>query len=203
MKSAWFNALAGIGIGMLLGIAVGLSSSPVIGVVVGAMGTGLLALLGLKDNTAIPNPAQALRLVGFGFACTVGLLVGLLLRTSDVLSPKLISQQEQWKSIGFSEDEAKKVVLYQRVGLLLPPLVTPPGNLQLAGKSSTSLFAGNSQMDVCSATNSSSFASTDEHLNALDQAGGRLREFANTLRGLKPDEQKRILASINHLACGS
>jgi hypothetical protein len=203
MNSSWANVFSGTGVGLLLGIVVGLSSSPVVGTVVGALAAGLLALLGLKDSRDHPSPIQALRLAAFGFACTLGVIIGLVLRTSDWLSPKLSIQQQEWKAIGFSDDEAKKIVLYRSTGLIMGPFTVPQGSASLGGKTASSLFSGSSATDTCTATDTAQYASTAEHVKALKQAGGSLERLADVIKDMKPDDQKRFLETINRWVCGA
>jgi hypothetical protein len=203
MNASWTSILGGSGVGLLLGMVVGLSSSPVVGAVVGALAAGLLALLGLKEKDVDLTAVQCLRLGCFGFACCLGVVIGLWLRTSDRLSPRLTEQQQQWKAIGFSDDETRKIVLYRSTGLLLEPLKIEAISSVSGGKTATSLFSVSSGSDICTASDASQFASTSEQVKALKQSGGSFGRLADSLQGLKSADQKHILEVINHWACGS
>jgi hypothetical protein len=120
MRKSTAQLYSGSGLGLMLGLLLGLSSTPVVAVVVGA----IAALLGSIVLPHVPSKAAAgdaaetratidLRAGAFGMACVVGILGGIWLRTHDVLSPKtptLIEKLEQWKSIGFSPQEARVLV---------------------------------------------------------------------------------------------
>ncbi|MEO6973488.1 MAG: hypothetical protein ABI135_08730 [Rhodoferax sp.] len=104
--------------GLMLGLLLGLSSAPVVAVVVGA----IAALLGSIVLPQLPSKSPEgderrttidLRAGALGLACVVGILCGIWLRTHDALSPKkptLSERLEQWKSIGFSPEEARVLV---------------------------------------------------------------------------------------------
>jgi hypothetical protein len=90
--------LAGAGIGLLLGLLVGLSSSHVVATVVGAVAGGLLILLGFnssKDDSSATPPATAWRLAGFGFACSLALIVSVWIRAHHSLSPPVKDQVKE------------------------------------------------------------------------------------------------------------
>jgi hypothetical protein len=109
------NLFSGAGIGLLLGFLLGLSSSPVVGVVVGALAALVASLAALvaslaalvaslvgvripgKGDASAPDHAvsaaqrklAAVRGGTFGFTCLLGVIVGLYIRTHDSLSPTL------------------------------------------------------------------------------------------------------------------
>lgn len=97
--------LAGAGIGLLLGLLVGLSSSHVVATVVGAVAGGLLILLGLnssKDDPSATPPPTAWRLAGFGFACSLALVVSVWVRAHHSLSPPIKDQVKELTDVGYS-----------------------------------------------------------------------------------------------------
>jgi hypothetical protein len=117
---------SGAGVGLLLGILLGLSSSPVVSLVVGALAAVLATFIGIrgpnKDSLEAPgeatNGAQrkglAFRAGAFGFTCIVGLLTGIYLRTHDSLSPprpSLKQQVDELVSVGFSAAEARRIAV--------------------------------------------------------------------------------------------
>ena len=128
---------AGTGFGLLLGILVGLSDSPVVGIVVGSLAALIAGYLGVKDKKA-PEQGRvsilnALRGGFFSFACIIGVLSGVYIRTHNYLSPPeqdLKQQKAKWTAIGFSDDEAKLIVVCRELGLGQIQLQAATGILQ-------------------------------------------------------------------------
>jgi len=120
------QAFSSIGIGLLVGILLGLSASPVVGLVVGSITALLASLLGIRipgkggesDGTATIHDAQQ-KLIGiraglFGLTCIIGLFAGIYMRTHNVLSPAeptLKNQFDELTGIGFSNDDARQILM--------------------------------------------------------------------------------------------
>ncbi|BBB31039.1 hypothetical protein [Neptunomonas japonica] len=119
-----------VGIGSLIGILLGLSSSPVVGLVVGSITALLASLIGLKtpatddDSASQVLTSSQLKLAGirtgsFGLACVLGIVVGIYMRTHNVLSPvepTLEIQFNELTQIGFSPKEARDLLVITRFG---------------------------------------------------------------------------------------
>jgi len=112
---------SGVGVGLLIGVLLGLSASPTVGVVVGAV-SGLLASLigsvpalgGDRDQGAAMLSVAGLRAGAFGVSCVLAVLLGLYLRTHNVLSPPaptLEERFEEYRSIGFDDDAARQLAV--------------------------------------------------------------------------------------------
>lgn len=114
-----------VGVGLLVGFLVGLSSAPVVGLLVGAITALLASFLGLQSSTGAAGDApdsdqfrDKLILIGlrggmFSFACLAGVFAGLYMRTHNVLSPPVPSLKEQYlqlTEIGFSRQQARELV---------------------------------------------------------------------------------------------
>lgn len=121
MKRSLAQLFSGAGLGLMLGVLLGLSSAPVVAVVVGAiaalLGSLVLPQLPAKSpqegSTDERRVAIDLRAGAFGLACVLGVVGGIWLRTHDALSPKqnpLKEKLEQWQSIGFEPEEARVLV---------------------------------------------------------------------------------------------
>ena len=76
----------------------------------------LAILLGLNDKHF--SDAKAVRIGSFGFACVLGALIGIFIRTNSLLAPDLKSQYEKYTEIGFEHDEALDYIAYERFGIL-------------------------------------------------------------------------------------
>ncbi len=125
IKSQVFSS---VGIGLLIGILLGLSASPVVGLVVGAVSALLASLTGLKvpkNNKELVNLVEInleqQKLIGiragfFGLTCVVGIFIGIFLRTHNILSPPeytLKQQFEELTSIGFNPKEAREILVHR------------------------------------------------------------------------------------------
>jgi hypothetical protein len=118
------QVFSSFGIGLLVGLLLGLSSAPVVGLVVGSITALLASLLGFelptRDESASPIPRELRQtLIGvragtFGLACILGIFAGIYMRTHDVLSPPepgLTERYEELQSIGFSPERARELLV--------------------------------------------------------------------------------------------
>ena len=213
MESIGGSAFAGGAIGLLVGIAAGLSSAPVIAVVVGAISGGLLLLLGLKRGapegghsfTGNASSAMTARVAAFGIVCTIALILGVLARSYDVLAPSAQRLAQGWKDAGFSPDRAHDIALYQKVGL---SFARSDGKEELvahresaAGTQSSNLFASAST-SVCPYFDRHNYGSTDDMLNAMKLQGGALEKFAKSAENLAPAQRDELVDATGGLLCG-
>ena len=119
------QVFSSVGIGLLIGTLLGLSSAPVVGLVVGSVTALLASLLGIslpkKDGPpeSEETVARKFTLIGvragcFGLSCVVGILGGIYLRTHNVLSPAEPGLPERFAeltSIGFTPGEARQILV--------------------------------------------------------------------------------------------
>lgn len=144
---------AGASIGMLIGLIMGLSASPVVSTVLGALAAGLLGILGInaggsKEDNNTTRSRGAVRVLGFGFFCATFVLVGILLRTHNTLAPSLAAQdQELASSSSLSKAEQHQILLLKAFGLTVAGgekdsgSLRPAGDRNVAGSSAPVLFA--------------------------------------------------------------
>lgn len=131
---------AGLGLGALIGIIIGLSIAQVTGIILGALTSLLAAFFGLREKKS--EDSENHLIVGtFGIACIAFIFIGLYVRTHNLISPSLQSQKEEYKNIGFSEEEIKKIFLIKEFGVV-PSGYTFSKDAKEVG-SSTVLMAGN------------------------------------------------------------
>jgi hypothetical protein len=208
---------AGTGLGLLVGILVGLSSSPVVAVVVGALAAGMVTLLGFarpaKDGDTAYAEGSVYRLGSFGVACAIAVLLGLYVRTHNWTSPSIADQVSEVQKAGYSPDDARRWVAYKNVGSILAvgPSSTGPGSAGTGGTQARGdsgappvaesvLFAsGNS--GECQYFDTNRYKDAQEHLYALRQAGGRYAEYAEKISTLDAARQKAVLDSLRLLFC--
>ena len=122
------QVFSSLGIGLLVGILLGLSSAPVVGLIVGSITALLASVLGFKMPTwgsagneskeRLPETSVqtliGLRAGTFGFACVLGIFVGIYMRTHDVLSPRppgLAERYEELLAIGFAPEDARALLV--------------------------------------------------------------------------------------------
>lgn len=101
------SIFSGVGIGVMVGLLLGLSLSPIVGVFIGAVGTGLAALLGLND--AHFSAAKGLRIGSFGLALVLSAPISIYLRAHNVLGsgpPSLAVRKAELLAAGFDSTRA-------------------------------------------------------------------------------------------------
>jgi hypothetical protein len=199
--------LAGTSLGLLLGLLVGLSTSPVAATVVGALTGGLLVFLGFasKDQSDFNRnctDAAGWRLLGFGLACTFALLVGLLVRTHNLLTPPIKQQISELTDAGFTPDEAHTWVAYKNIGVLMraQPNTLTDKDKRASTTASSYLFASPGA-DSCNLFNPDFYSNQTEHLNALRIAGGPYANFANSVASLDERTRTATLSATKRLFC--
>lgn len=104
--SAIFN---GLGIGLLLGILLSTTLSPVVSGVIATVSSLLAVLIGLNEKYL--DPVKSLRIGSFGLFTVVGIIFGLYLRANNPFAPTLKDKMEEYKSIGFSDEEARNLIM--------------------------------------------------------------------------------------------
>ena len=134
------EAFAGTGLGLLVGLLLGMSSTSVAGIVVAALTAGLGAFFGLARSD---GPDRTVRIGCFGLACAVAAIGGVTVRAGPWLERDVGSEVARWTKAQYPPEEARTLVAYQLLGIrptgrevgTLPPSPVP-------------LFAGHS--DLCS-----------------------------------------------------
>jgi hypothetical protein len=113
--------VAGASLGALLGILIGLSTAPVVSIVI----TGVVALLGaffgLSDKLGYAqSEGGTRRLIGFALFAALFTLAGIWLRTDELLMPSISSQQQSLQRLGYADGskEQAELLLFVRYGLL-------------------------------------------------------------------------------------
>jgi hypothetical protein len=110
---------AGSAIGLVVGLIAGLSISPVTSTILGALSASLLILLGLKSSKGgQDSQSHDARVLGFGLLCSISLLVGIGLRTHQILSPPIEAQKDRLTSLKvFTPDEVSQILMATNFGL--------------------------------------------------------------------------------------
>jgi hypothetical protein len=221
------QTVAGAALGLLLGLLIGLSNSPVVAVVVGALASGLMVLLGFVPNKVAAADAGAgaagvdalraagWRLAGFGFACSAALLAGMYIRTHEAMSPTPEAQMKRLTAAGFSADEARAWVAFKDAGLLFKTGGgTGPGGTAGGGETATvvdkehsgansgsSFLFAQAGVDNCRMFTEENYPSGDEELRALTAAGAPFKAMAEALRPLDGEKRAAALKVLRTVYC--
>lgn len=107
---------SGSGLGLAVGLFMGLSVSPIVGVVIGAIASSLAVFLGFGDEKH--TSAKSLRIGAFGLAAALSAILGIYIRSHNLLSPSLDSLKSQYLELGFSEEEALSFIKFKEFGIL-------------------------------------------------------------------------------------
>ncbi|WCT14712.1 hypothetical protein [Mucilaginibacter jinjuensis] len=112
---------SGSALGLLTGLIIGLSISQVVGIVLGALTSLLTLFFGLKPDT--PNSADNklnYSLIGiFSFSCFISIILGIYIRTHNLLSPTLKEKVNQWHQAGYSKTQALNIAAFQEAGIVI------------------------------------------------------------------------------------
>jgi hypothetical protein len=114
------DIIAGSCLGLLLGISMGLSTSPVIGVVV----TGLVAILGAffglaeKDDRPF-SAAAARRLTAFALVASLSALGSVWLRTHGTLGPTVQEHRKMLAEMHVPDDQQAALLVQLHWGLVM------------------------------------------------------------------------------------
>jgi hypothetical protein len=213
------QVFAGGGLGLLVGLLLGLSSSPTVALVVGALATAMTTLLGFVKadggTTGISLKSSAVRLGSFGFACAVAVLLGLLMRTHEWASPSVDQQINALVKAGYSPDEARQWVEYRSLGTILNPAArgtsgaesrSPASNTSdlaashSAALGSSVLFSGGDSGD-CQYFDTSQYKNAQEQLHSLQLLGGVYARYAQKIGSLDDKKQKAALEGLQLIYC--
>lgn len=201
---------AGVGLGLLVGILVGLSSSPVVSVVVGALAAGMVTLLGFTRSSTGGEPSYSegstIRLGGFGVACAAAVILGLFIRTHNWASPSIAEQVSDVQKAGYSGEEARRWVAYKNIGAILQPGSSSGSNSQSPPNRGAELVAGSvlfsgADSGECQHFDTNRYKDAPEHLYSLRQSGGKYAEYAEKISTLDAAQQKAVLDSLRLLFC--
>lgn len=202
---------SGIGIGLLVGILLGLSVSPVVGSVVGGLAALFAAFFGLSErkNSSITDvkddrifsqaKLNALRIGSFGFACIIGIILGILIRSHNLLSSSYEDQHNLWKKIGFNDKEARELVAFDELGITQMNWQIDTTREPGIRKASV-LFAVNEEN--CNDLRVNKFKDVPEVLNAWILEGGKWAKFARLIEeNIHPENQKKSLEQTWEILC--
>jgi hypothetical protein len=199
------DVAAASSLGVLLGLLIGLSASPIVATV----GTALVALLGALfgfSEKISPNltSAAARRIVSFGIAAVFATILAVLARTHDWLAPSVDSQRSMLTELGIRDaKEQTEMLRFLRFGILPASTTSAPKGSPAATAAAvhdTVLFSAPG--DFCRSFLQFPDGSPQDLLALLDQQTQELRRFAVLIRGLPEDQQRQMLIAGRIYLCG-
>lgn len=183
----FLEIMAGVALGSLVGLLIALSTAHVVGSVIAALVALLGGFFGLQRPELFGGDR---RIASFGLACVLGVLVGLPIRNGMLLAPSPLAEVQRWTTAGYSPEEARSFVAFQRLGIKpFAYSVAPPPALP------NTLFAG--QTSLCSRI---LLLPDEEKLRALAEEGGASAGLAAAARAATNSAQ--ALAAGVRATCG-
>ncbi|HEY5738779.1 MAG TPA: hypothetical protein VIW27_03580 [Gammaproteobacteria bacterium] len=204
---------AGLGMGLLIGLIMGLSISPTTKIVMGVLAAGLGAFLGFDQRafkaSSSDNPQagrsdllRELRVGSFAFAVIAGILLGMTIRTNELLLPTISESVKKWTDAGYTVEVARQFVALER--LRIDPKTGEVRDLTDADKSRiTALFSSQKQIAFSHLIRPKEWAADMD--SAIAEARAlELSDLENLLTAIynnAPEESRELLlAGIKQLA---
>ena len=184
--------IAGSGLGLLVGLLLSLSVSPVVGGVISALTVLLGGFFGLTPST---GPDRAWRIGSFGFACALGVVAGLALRTGNQFAASLERQSKDWQQAGATKEEAVAYLAYERLGI--KPAGRELGEAPKPTSARPVLFSG--RTDVCGKLGG--VRQPEAQLAILKQANAPFDAVAAAAEAVPSATQAALAAAVATL-CG-
>lgn len=181
---SWGDAFAGIGLGALTGLLLGLSVSQTVASVITALAAVLAGFFGLSNAAA---GISSVRIGAFGIACAMAVVTGVWLRAGDRLSTAPVADVKRWTDAGFSKEEALGLVAFERLRI----------------QPKDAVVSAQGQRDRESSLQSSESVSQCETLGKIKDDRELLRQFAvlgdpwDRLAGVSPD----VARAVRDLKC--
>jgi hypothetical protein len=193
---------AGAGTGLLLGLLLGLSASPVVAAVVGGLVTAAAAYWNLTADAGdqAARGVSTARAVAAGvlcIGCIAGLLGGLWLRTRDLFAVTPAHHVARWTAAGYSLPEARALAAFQTTGMTLPGYSA--GTAKPNPAQSTALFSG--AAEACDRVRPDDYAGLENLRGAFVQAGEGWKSMAESVSGGDPATQLKALEAAWRLVC--
>lgn len=211
------DVMSGTGLGLLLGMVVGLSTSPVVGIVVGALTSLLAVFLGLQGGEDSKVAALArvqlngVRIGCFGLAAVLGVLLGLYVRINNPLAEAPEHQLARWMR-AFPDNPvlARQMMISERSGLNATNLKFDAEAAGVAvtlaagaGARSASLFSNAGARDLCRELAPERFGNdTGNILNAYGDIEA-LAPVATQVRALPADHRLGALLAAHAMLCAT
>ena len=197
------DIVIGASLGALIGFLVGLAVSEVVGSVIAGLVALLTAFFGLQEGNSILRPATPQRIVAFSAAAVLAVLLGITIRTHDVLAPSLKMRALAWQEVGVDKKTAGEIVVFERLGVMPVSWTTTVDAIQAAKERSTVLFA-NKIANSCDTLTGREYLTVESLYDALIAEGSIWEKFAVSVPStLGKEERSKILQAAITLRCDS
>lgn len=105
-----------------IGLLLGLSNSPVVGLIMGALAASIAIVIGIikKDEIRIP-PSEYLLIGVFGVFGSIGVLSGLHIRTGNIFNDDLVTKAAKWHNVVRDSSQVEAIVIFLETGLIIDP----------------------------------------------------------------------------------
>lgn len=194
-KRSWIDAVAGGGLGFLTGLVLGLSVHQVVGAFVAALAATLASFFGLSNKAGPTDFGHTVRVASFGVTCSCAVLLGIVIRTYELLAPSIADQVRTLTEAHYSPEEARTLIAFKTLGLVPKgaTAVQPPGP-------AIGLFSGPDAS--CARLSGSRFDTVPARLGAMRNAGDAWSNLANALADLPSDRGGAAIEAAYKLVCG-
>lgn len=200
--SVAMNALAGLSLGTLVGLLIGLSSAPVVASAVGALLALLVTFFGFSQQRAtMAVRTSAARFAGFGLAMAAALAGGIALRSHGALGPSFSDRVARFAVQGMPRQQALELAAYEHLGLRIGQLaqVEAPKESPAASPYAFSVDGD----PACAMLDASQYKSVEARLEAMQSRGGAWEKIARAGAGLPGAQQQALADAAFALRCES
>jgi hypothetical protein len=195
------EVLAGVGLGFAVGILVGMSTSPVVAIVVSSLAAVLATFFGLSAPSN--DATRVLRIASFGFACPVAVILGLGVRSHNWLGPSVEQQIKDWTNAGYTVQQARAFVAFRQLGLVPEGQKTAavPKSSVDSGLFSAPDSTNDPVVAECGRLVSSRFPTANERLDAMKRAGGVWKTLGDSIVNPNSAQSAAVIEAAYRLAC--
>jgi hypothetical protein len=191
------GVLGGLSLGAFLGFLIGLSTTPVVSIVITGVVALLAAFFGLSEKLGIATSTEgSSRLVAFGIAATLCMFGGMHLRTNQTLMPSIDSQREDLRKIGYADNTKAQteMLAYLRYGLLPTGATAAPDHSPGGG-----VLYARPPSDLCDGLSKTSAPA--DIMQILGGSDKHLKRVAAKIKALAPERQADVADVVKSALC--
>jgi hypothetical protein len=197
----WMDIVAGAALGIFLGLLIGLTISPVAATVVGSITALATTFIGLGDKLIGGNFAPSLiRITVFSVFAAGFMLLGIYMRTHDVLAPPPKDEVQALVDAHFPQKDALEIVRFTRFGLVPGGATAAAEDNPIIRQNRGTLFSA--PADACTQLVRNHGNTPAARLSAMSQADDSFRETAQRIQSAPPDRQGALLDAAEFYLCG-